>query len=92
MDGSAQLLEQQSLIVLVADSIFEIQEWSDDFDIRAFSFKDLPLFTSISQQLCLTLSDDEWLLVNEYVELMWHETKHQPQRSSPICRQPFSWN
>ncbi len=73
-----QRLEQQSLIVLVADSIFEILEWSDDFDIRAFSFKDLPLFTSVSQQICLTLDDDEWLLVNEYVELMWHETRRQP--------------
>ena len=79
-----QRLEQQSIIVLVADSIFEILEWSDDFDIRAFSFKDLPLFTSISQQIYLTLSDDEWLLVNEYVELMWHETKHQPLQPEVI--------
>ena len=71
-----QRLEQQSLIVLVADSIFEIQEWSDDFDLRAFTFKDLPLFTSISQQTYLTLNDDEWRLTNEYVELMWHETRY----------------
>ncbi len=79
-----QRLEQQSLIVLVADSIFEIQEWSDDFDLRAFTFKDLPLFTSISQQTYLTLNDDEWQLTNEYVELMWHETRYQPLQPEVI--------
>ena len=79
-----QRLEQQSLIVLVADSIFEIQEWSDDFDLRAFTFKDLPLFTSISQQTYLTLNDDEWRLTNEYVELMWHETRCQPLQPEVI--------
>ena len=77
-------LEQQSLIVLVADSIFEIQEWSDDFNLRAFTFKDLPLFTSISQQTYLTLNDDEWRLTNEYVELMWHETRYQPLQPEVI--------
>jgi len=79
-----QRLEQQSLIVLVADSIFEIQEWSDDFDLRAFTFKDLPLFTSISQQTYLTLNDDEWRLTNEYVGLMWHETRYQPLQPEVI--------
>ena len=79
-----QRLEQQSLIVLVADSIFEIQEWSDDFNLRAFTFKDLPLFTSISQQTYLTLNDDEWRLTNEYVELMWHETRYQPLQPEVI--------
>ena len=79
-----QRLEQQSLIVLVADSIFEIQEWSDDFDLRAFTFKDLPLFTSISQQTYLTLNDDEWRLTNEYVELMWHEKRYQPLQPEVI--------
>ena len=79
-----QHLEQQSLIVLVADSIFEILEWSDDFDIHAFSFKDLPLFTSINLQTYLALNDDEWRLVNEYVELLWHETKYQPLQPEVI--------
>lgn len=71
-------VKQQSVIVLVADSIFEVIEWSDDFDFRAFSFKDLPLFTSINQQTYLTLNDGEWLLMNEYVELLWLETRFQP--------------
>ena len=71
-------LERQSLIVLVPDSIFEILEWSDDFDMRAFSFKDLPLFTSIDLQTYLTLNDDEWQLADEYVHLMWHEVRRQP--------------
>ena len=71
-------LERQSLIVMVPDGIFEILGWSDDFDIKAFSFKDLPLFTYMSHQIILTLDDDEWLLANEYLRLMWHETRIQP--------------
>lgn len=73
-----QRLERQSLIVLVPDSIFEILEWSSDFDMQAFTFKDLPIFTSMSHQTILTLGDDEWLLVSEYVRLMWHEVQRQP--------------
>ena len=71
-------LEQQSLIVLVPDSFFEILEWSNDFDMRAFSFKELPIFTSLSQQTVLRLNDDEWLLTNEYLRLMWHEAQRKP--------------
>lgn len=71
-------LEQHSLLVLVPDSIFEIIERSPDFDMRAFSFKDLPIFTSLNHQTILELNDDEWLLANEYFELMWHETQRQP--------------
>ena len=74
-----QRLERRSLIVLVADSIFEILEWSSDFDMMAFSFKDLPVFTSLSHQTLLSLNDDEWRLADEYVRLMWHE----------VCRQPL---
>jgi AraC-like DNA-binding protein len=71
-------LEQHSLLVLVPDSIFEIVERSPDFDMRAFSFKNLSIFTSLNHQSILELNDDEWLLANEYFELMWHETMRQP--------------
>ena len=76
-----QRLERQSLIVLVPDSIFEILEWSSDFDMQAFTFKDLPLAVGdlhMSHQIILTLDDDEWLLTSEYVQLMWHEVQRQP--------------
>lgn len=73
-----QRLERQSLVVLVPDSIFEILEWSDDFDMKAFTFKDLPVFASLSHQTILMLEDDDWLLTNEYVQLMWHEVNRQP--------------
>mgnify|MGYP002624793356 CR=1 FL=1 len=86
-----QRLERQSLIVLVPDSIFEILEWSSDFDMQAFSFKDLPLAVgdlqlvvgdlqspTMSHQTILTLNDDEWRLASEYVQLMWHEVQRQP--------------
>ena len=73
-----QRLEEHSLLVLVADSIFEIVERSADSDMQAFSFKDLPLFTSLNRQTILELNDDEWRLTNEYFNLMWHETQRQP--------------
>lgn len=73
-----QLLERGALIVLVEDSIFEILERSDDFSMQAFSFKDLPLFTSLNRQTILTLGDEEWQLVSEYVHLLWHEVHRQP--------------
>ena len=73
-----QRLERQSLIVLVPDSIFEILEWSSDFDMQAFTFKHLPIFTSMSHHTILTLDDDEWLLVSEYVRLIWHEVQRRP--------------
>ena len=77
-------LEEHSLLVLVADSIFEIVERSPDFDMRAFSFKDLPLFTSLNRQTILGLNDDEWLLANEYFNLMWHEVQRQPILSETV--------
>ena len=84
-----QRLQRQSLVVLVPDSIFEILDWSADFDMQAFTFKDLPLqskvsladplsFNSFNQQAILTLNDDEWQLTNEYIQLMWHEVQRQP--------------
>lgn len=73
-----QQLEQQSLVVLVPDSIFEILEWSEDFDMRAFTFKDLPVFASLSHQAILSLNDNDWQLANEYVQLMWHEVLRIP--------------
>ena len=71
-------LERQSLLVLVADGIFEILEWSSDFDMLAFTFKDLPIFTSLNHQTILALNDDEWQLADEYIRLMWHEVHLQP--------------
>lgn len=73
------LLQRQSVIVLLADSIFEIQEWSDDFDMQAFSYKDLSVVaTSLHHHFVHTLSEDEWQLCEEYVRLLWHEVNFQP--------------
>lgn len=73
-----QRLKVQSLVVLMPDSIFEILDKSEDFDMKAFSFKELPFFTPMRHQICLTLSDNEWLLANEYVGLIWHEVQRKP--------------
>lgn len=71
------LLERHSAMLLTPDSIIEIKESSHDFDMKAFSFKDLPLFAEPSQQACFTLNDDEWLLADQYFQLIWH-TVHRP--------------
>lgn len=71
-------LEKQSVLVLVQDGIFELLEISDDFDAQAFTFMNLPIFTSLDRQFVTTLSDDEWSLANEYFNLLWHEVNRQP--------------
>lgn len=73
-----RLLEEQMIAVLVPDSIFEIIEWSEDFDLQAFTFKNLPIFTSLDHQVAISLDDDEWRLADEYIKLMWHEVQRQP--------------
>ncbi len=72
------LLKEKMVAVLVPNSIFEIIEWSDDFDLQAFTFKNLPIFTSLDHQVTITLNDDDWRLADEYVQLMWHEVQRQP--------------
>ncbi len=71
-------IKQQTLFILVPDSIFEVLGWSDNFDMQTFSFKDLPIFTSLSKHAVLPLSDDQWLLATEYVQLLWHVAHQQP--------------
>lgn len=77
-------LECQSLIVLVPDSIFEVMEWSCDFDMKAFSYRELPVSATLPRHTILTLNDDEWALVNEYVQLMWHQVHRQPMMPEAI--------
>lgn len=69
------VIKQQMLLVLVPDSIFEILEWSPDFDMQAFTFKDLPISWPTVWQTCLVMDDDEWLLAKEYIRLMWHQVQ-----------------
>lgn len=69
---------QHALVLLMPHSIFEIIASSEDFDMQAFTFKDLPLPNSVSHIILPQLDDDEWLLVDEYVRLMWHEVHRKP--------------
>ena len=77
-------LERQSLVMLMPDGIFEILECSPDFDMKAFAFKELPFFTAMKHETCLSLSDDEWRLANGYVDLMWHEVQRRPVQTEAI--------
>lgn len=80
------LLGRHSAILLTPDSIIEIQECSDDFDMQAFSFKDLPLFVEPRRQLCFALGDDEWELACQYFQLIWHSV-HRPVILTEVIRQ-----
>lgn len=71
-------LEKHMAAVLIPNSIFEIQQWSDDLDLQAFTFKDLPIFTSLDHLVVLPLDENEWFLAERYMELMWNEVKLQP--------------
>ncbi|MBO7119676.1 MAG: AraC family transcriptional regulator [Bacteroidaceae bacterium] len=72
------IIRQQMLLVLLPNSIFEILEWSPDFDMQAFTFKDLPISWPTCWQACLVMDDDEWRLANEYIRLMWHQVQVGP--------------
>lgn len=63
---------RHSAMLLTAESIIEIEESSLDFDMMAFSFKDLPLWSSPRRQVCFLLSDDDWALSERYFDLLWH--------------------
>lgn len=72
-------LTRHSVVVLVANSVFEIEAWSDDFDMHAFSFNDLSVVaTSLHRHFVTSLKEDEWLLCEAYIKLLWREAHLQP--------------
>ena len=71
-------LEERMMLVIPPDSIFEIMEHSDDFDMQAMSLKDMPQMTHFGRSTLIRANDDEWLLTQEYFALLWHEVHRQP--------------
>ncbi|MBP5515066.1 MAG: AraC family transcriptional regulator [Bacteroidaceae bacterium] len=80
------LLKRHSAMLLTPDSIIEIQQWDQDFDMQAFSFKDLPLYAESNQQACFMLNDDDWELANQYFQLIWH-CVHRPVVLTDVIQQ-----
>lgn len=71
-------LEVHSMLVIPPDSLFEIVEHSDDFDMQAMSLKDMPQMSRFGRSTLIRANDDEWQLTQEYFALLWHEVQRQP--------------
>lgn len=71
-------LLSKRLLVIPPDSIFEIESYDEEFDIQACSLTDLPAEAFFKTCTAFDLTDDEWLLTNEYFRLLWHEVNSKP--------------
>ena len=71
-------LEERMMLVFPPDSIFEILEHSDDFDMQAMSLKDMPQMTHMGHCGFIHANEDEWRLTQEYFALLWHEVHREP--------------
>lgn len=71
-------LHEHMMLVIPPDSLFEILEHSDDFDMRAMSLKDMPQIQRFGRSTFIMADDDVWGLVQEYFNLLWHEVHRPP--------------
>lgn len=71
-------LHEHMMLVIPPDSLFEIIEYSDDFDMRAMSLKDARQMHLFGRGKLIEADDDEWQLTQEYFRLIWHEVHRQP--------------
>lgn len=71
-------LTERMMLVMPPDSIFEILEYGDGFDMQAMSVKNMPQITHFGRSTLIHANDDEWQLVQEYFQLIWHEVHRQP--------------
>ena len=55
-------LQTGMLLVVPADSVFEIEEMDDEFDIQTFSYRELPKETLFKECTTFHLNDDDWQL------------------------------
>ncbi len=70
--------EEGTVVVIPANTIFEIEEIDDDFNVQVFSFRELPEETAYKECTVLSLNEDDWQLTGEYFELLWHTVRRQP--------------
>lgn len=71
-------LQASMLLVVPADSVFEIEEMDDEFDIQTFSYRELPKEALFKESTAFHLDIDDWLLTDEYFHLLWHTVNRQP--------------
>ena len=76
--------------VLPPDSILEIVEHSDDLDMRAVTFKDLPLSAGFNHAICLQLTEQDVADIDNLLMLLWQEVHRTPKHHEIIHHRPFS--
>ena len=86
ISGSAQVivnmkpyhLSAGTMLVFPADSIMEIEEKDEEFDFQILSFRDLPDEVLFKECTIFHLSEDDWILMGEYYQLLRHSLNRQP--------------
>ena len=78
-------LQTGMLLVVPADSVFEIEKMDEEFDIQTFSYRDLPKEALFKECTTFHLDDDDWLLTDEYFRLLWHTVNRQPLSLPAVC-------
>ena len=71
-------LHERMMLIIPPDSLFEILEHSNDFDMQAMSLKDMLQMQRFGRSTLINANDDEWLLTQEYFNLLWHEVHRPP--------------
>ena len=71
-------LSAGTMLVFPADSIMEIEEKDEEFDFQIFSFRDLPDEVLFKECTIFHLSEDDWILMGEYYQLLRHSLNRQP--------------
>ena len=77
-------LQTGMLLVVPADSIFEIGKMDEEFDIQTFSYRDLPKEALFKECTTFHLDDDDRLLIDEYFHLLWHTVNRRPLSLSSV--------
>lgn len=77
------LLKIGMAFVLPPDNVLEIAERSDDLDLMAVSFKDLPPSVHFGHAACTQLSEQDMVDFNTLMMLLWREV-HRANKSRDI--------
>ena len=67
-----------TMLVVPPDSVFEIEQIDDLFDMQFVTFRDLPVDVGFKTCAELHLGDDDWNLTGEYFHLLSHTVSRQP--------------
>lgn len=71
-------LATRMMVVMPAGSVMEVVEKDDDFDFQIFSFRDLPDDVMFKEDTVFHLSEDNWVFMSEYYQLLKHTVSRQP--------------